>query len=644
MLLLHMEELNLSMKLAFLIALFSTLKSSWAFTTGPRPLHCPIISSIPTFSVSPKSTTAVQAEDMMAQAAAVRLEATKMETELTLKKIATLERQLNNAKWLEKNKGDEERLIQLLNDLNAKASALSAPPPVVPNRESRVTTAPIAEKAEDVAVACSEQGARAGHVVNSTSAIDVNNDERIKANPLEGFAADDFELFLPVAIAIEQEMPNATMNDKLIRFRDVPELQERFQKKIQELVLNPMEEMQELESLRREYLASSSSVEKDTLKRQIDRLEAKAEASYSVSDSFNRGIAPMSDEEKQLRIANLNKLPKLLQALYMRRNGVDDDTDLELGILIEHYDEQLQLLDQIRFVDQLPDTDRRDAILGYESLPTKVQAYFLESIDLKEGTASEDVITSLTNGAFASISPMRILESSYSGFESRPEYNDIEFIERSQYVEELLPSIVDLEEVLPTQEEIDYFVNEILEPKIYGLRSKPERVFGGYYVRGFNTIQGEGANDKLVERLTGKVAASKLEGKIQFFFIPDPKGLTDEEIDMGEENEPVLLVTGVDPGLLYRKSNLFKKVGISAVGLLSLLVFAWGSGGFNNAAMSRMEQVFQLEHVDDVIQMPISVLPIGLSLAGIHLVHEGAHRFVAWKGKVTAHVFRYCEI
>ncbi|KAI2496534.1 response to high light intensity [Fragilaria crotonensis] len=228
---------------------------------------------------------------------------------------------------------------------------------------------------------------------------------------------------------------------------------------------------------------------------------------------------------------------------------------------------------------------------------------------------------------------MRILESSYAGFESRPEYNDIEFIERSQYVEELLPSITDLEDVLPTQEEIDYFTNEILDPKIYGLRSKPERVFGGYYIRGFNTIQGDRANDKLVERLRGKLEASKLSGKIQFFFIPDPKALTDEEIDMGEENEPVLLVTGVDPSLLYRQLNIFKKVGVSAAGLLTLLIFALGSGELNNAVVPPFGQAFLLENADDVVRISNNALPIGLSLAGIHAVHEGAHRLVAWKDK-----------
>jgi hypothetical protein len=634
-----MERWDRMMKLAYFIALLSVLGMSWAFTCAPRPLPRPITSGVVALAVSPKSMTREKAEDLMAQAAAMRLEAAEMDAALTLKKIATLERQLNDTKWIEKNKSEEQRLLKLLQDLNAKVLALSAPPPSVSSREESEKTGTVAEKAFGNAVAGAQSSSRADDAVAPVNVLDVETDNRIKDNPLEGFAPDDLALFVPVAMAIEQEMPNATVEEQLVKFRDEPVLQQRFQEKIQELVLNPMEEMQELENLRREYLSSSSSVEKDTIKRQIDRLEAKADVSFSLSDSFNRGIPPMSDEEIKLRIANLEKLPKLLQALYMRRNGIVDETDLELGILIEHYDEQLQLLDQVKFVQELPAADCEDAIRGYESLPVKVQTYFLKSIGLKDGASADDVIAGLTTGTFPSISPMRILESSYAGFESRPEYNDIEFIERSQYVEELLPSITDLEEVLPTQEEIDYFTNEILDPKIYGLRSKPERVFGGYYVRGYNTIQGECANDKLVERLRGKVANSKLAGKIQFFFIPDPKALTDEEIDMGEETEPVLLVTGVNPTLLYRQSNIIKKVGVSAAGLLTLLIFALGSGELNNAAVPPFGQAFRFENADDVFRISNNALPIGLSLAVIQLVHEAAHRFVAWKDKVIAHVF-----
>jgi hypothetical protein len=230
---------------------------------------------------------------------------------------------------------------------------------------------------------------------------------------------------------------------------------------------------------------------------------------------------------------------------------------------------------------------------------------------------------------------MRIMES--ATFEDLPEYNDIEFIERSQYVEELIPSITNLEAVRPTQEEIDYFVNEIVDSKTYKLRSKPERVYGGYYIRGFNAIRSDGdtgSNDQMVARLNEKLAASKLAGRLQFFFIPDPKALTDEEIDMAILEEPVLLVTGNDPALLYRQTGLLKKLGISAAGLFSLLIFSLGTCELNDIAASRIEDAMQAENVEEILHLTSNAIPVGVALAATQLAHEGAHRIVAWKDKV----------
>jgi hypothetical protein len=623
------------MNLATLIAVLTVLRSCMAFVPSrrgdPRPYHDHRRPPTSRAAATSKTTTEQKAADYKAQAAAIRLEAEKMDAELTLNKIETLERRLKDKKWLDKNKGQEEQLVNQLNNLKNKIQLGLTQPPTA--RSVSETLRVIETKGAEIKSATTADLPGESPRTREVPWLDATDTERLRKNPLEGFAPDDLDLFLPVALAIEAEIPNATVEEQLAKFRDVPALQQRFQQKIQELILNPMEEMQELENLRQKYLSSTSSVEKDTLKRQIDRLELKLEEPFSVTNSFCRDTKPMHQDELDVRVQNLKKLPKLLQGLYMRRNGINDDVDLELGILMEHYDEQLQLLDQLRYVTQLPATDRESAIRGYESLPTKVQAYFVKSAGLTASASAEDVISGMMEGTVGAMSPLRIMESTFIDFDDRPEYNDIEFIERSQYIEELLPSITGMEEVLPSQEDIDYFVNEVLDPKIYGLRSKPERVFGGYYVRGFVNIQGDAANDNLVNKLSEKLAASKLSGKVQFFFVPDPKALTDEEIDMGEENEPILIVTGVDAAILYRRSNILTKACISAVGLLSLFVFSVGACELNGMAFP-LEHALKTENVEEVMRLTSNAMPIGLSLIGIQLAHEGAHRLVAWKDKV----------
>ena len=628
------------MKLATLFSLVTLLKSSGAFTAPVT--SCFRASSVVSRSMATTNSksAADQAADLKAQAAAMRLEAAKMDAALTLKKIASVERRLNDVKWLDKHRDQEEMLMKQLQDLNRKVlgqTAAAAVPAKVNNKQAETEKVAAAAVTTTTTVSQQDNNNRRTFEDTESTLLDMNDEARIKENPLEGFPLADLDLFLPAALTIEAAMPNATVAEQMVKFREDPNLQERFQQKIQELVLDPMADMQKLEDLRDEYLSSSSSGEKDTLKVQIRRLEAAAEKPYSVSDSFYRGTKPMSQDELELRIENLKKLPKLLQGLYMRRNGVSDDMDLELGILMEHYDEQIQLLDQVRFIDPMPNMDRMDAIRGYESLPAIVQEYFAKSMGLEAGASTEDVTNAMTKGgAFVSKTPMRIMESALGGYglESRPEYNDIEFIERSQYIEELIPSITDMETVLPAQEQIDFFVNKILDSKTYKLRSKPERVFGGYYVRGYNAMKGEDANNKLVTKLNEKIAASELAGKVQFFFIPDPKALTDEEIDMAGEAEAVLLVTGVDPAILYRQANFLKKTGISAAGLLSLLIFALGTCELNDIATSRIEDALKAENLEELMRLTSSAVPVGLSLAAIQLAHEGAHRLVAWKDEV----------
>lgn len=619
------------------------LDTAASFTTITAPHH--VASVRPSCALSMSKTALEQAEELRAQAEQMRLEADKMDAALTLNKIETLEQRLNNRKWMDKHKDEEPELLKQLQSLNQKMTG-EEPVPTTTTTGQEYDLLPTVGVDVNSSVGKTTVEAQspsynkqAFEDVESSSTVimmaDKDDEARLKANPMTGFDEVDLDLYLPVALQIEAEMPDATTEEHLAEFRSNPKLQEHFQKKIQELLASPMEDMQEMENLRQEYLASSSSVEKDTIKRQIERLETQIENPYEVSKSFYRATKQMSQEELSQRIENLEKLPSLLQHLFMRRNGILEEMDLELGILLEHHDEQLQLLDQVRYVTPLPDNDRRDSIKGFNSLPDKVRAYFVKSLGLEPGVSGDEVVDALGNGgAFVSSTPIRITESKGGAFEDLPEYNDIEFIERSQFVEELIPQITYLEKVRPTKEEIDQFVSKILVSKIFKLRSKPERIFGGYFVRGFNAINDEDANNKLVDRLKARLEESDLAGRLQFFFVPDPKAPTDEEIDMGVEEEPVLVVTGIDPKLMYRQPRFLTKAGITVSGLLSLAIFSLGTTELNDVTMTNIDVAVQAENVDEILRLTSNAVPVGLSIGATILAHEVAHRIVAWKDEV----------
>merc|ERR1719464_1269968 len=134
------------------------------------------------------------------------------------------------------------------------------------------------------------------------------------------------------------------------------------------------------------------------------------------------------------------------------------------------------------------------------------------------------------------------------------EYNDVEFVDRSRYLEEFFPSIALLEDKHPTPKDVDLFVAECLtgnNNKPFMVTSKPERVIGGYYVRGTNQFlhsihekDETSATDMLVQEVNRRLQGHPyLKEKIEFYYILDPSPPTDEEMELEVCPVPIFLVT-----------------------------------------------------------------------------------------------------
>lgn len=155
---------------------------------------------------------------------------------------------------------------------------------------------------------------------------------------------------------------------------------------------------------------------------------------------------------------------------------------------------------------------------------------------------------------------------------------------------------------------------------------------GGYYLRGVSPLEGDGASDKLVERLTEKLEKSSLKDDVQFFFVPDPTPLTDEEIESGVRERPLLAVTSKDPSKFYSLARPQTKALVSSLGIISTFVFALGACGMNGDMMDRVQQGLNSGNVD-VSWFFDAFFTTFVSMLAIQLVHEVAHRIVAWKDK-----------
>lgn len=571
------------------------------------------------------------AADLIAQAQKLRTEVSKMDMSLTLQKIESIESRLKNKQWVEKNQEEEEVLIQQLDELNKKMQNIKEEESAKDQIKSILEEEPPASK--DLVIETASEGSLPTEQNDTTTApSDFEEREKIRLdrNPIGGWPERELELYIPVGKRIEATMPDASFKERIDQFATAPELEELRIEKMEEMSA-PLKQMEELQALCQKYYSSSSSVERETLQRQIEQLEKKAteEPDYFAVNSFNMKTKPMSQEEQELRYEKLKQLPKVMQEQFLFRNNIlNDKMDLEKGIMLEHWDDQIQLLDQIRYIDDLPDSDFKEAIQGFEALPNELKMDFIRRLDLSPDSSSEQVIKALNNDG--TIKTIKVLDE---GDTYASQVGTLEYVDRSRHVEELLPSLALLDSVCPTSEDIDFFVNGIIESKTFTLRSKPERVVGGYYVRGFNALQGEDANNRMLDILNDRLSRSSLSGRIQLFFILDPTTLTEEAIDMEEVDEALIFVAGIEPNLMYRKTKFLNKASVSALGALSLLIFALGACEMNDVTFSKIEEALKTDNVEQFRQLTSSAIPVGLSLLATQLVHEASHRFVAWNNK-----------
>ena len=624
-----------------LIALF-TLGAPHAIAFLPRnhnaqPLHVRARATMPTTLKALQQEERQDVNDevmkMRKEAKRMRLEAENDEAALTLKKIEAVEAKLNNKSWLAKHPDQEADLkaqLQLLND-----RLLGKVTPPIP----KMTPSLKKEEAKDTPETTSR-------ISTSSSAKELSpRSAKSLVSPRAGFDDKDLELYIPVAKEIDERMPDATSAEKLETFRTAPELQDHFQQKIQEMLVGPLEEMQELERLKTEYLESSSTKEREMLKRGIDKLEEAASndnSAFLYSDSVHMDdLPPLTEEELNARLEAVGALPDTLIALYKQRNGLDEDGDLRLAVEIDYFEAQTQLLEQIRFIKPLPDDMKEQFIMGYNMLPQSVRDHFAKNQGLMGSNDAVEVLKQVEKSE-SNLSPlMQIVEASNAQSE-RPEYNDIEFVDRSRFLEEFYPSIADMEGSHPEVEDVQSFASTILDKKSFMVRSKLERVSGGYYIRGVNNFEDEEdgsktASDKLVEHITEKLASSPLADKLEFFYVFDPSPPTDEELEFGNGDEPIIIITAKNPKEFYNLASPLTKGGVGFFAVLSTLLFTIGSCAFNAAVAERFTATLDQADVSGVLDLQwlISMfMPIFLSISAIQIIHELAHRVVASKDKV----------
>lgn len=677
-----------------------------------------------------------EAKRLFLNAERLRLEAEQLDVNLTLQKIAVLEEKLSNDAWLKKQQ--EQTVKDHYEDLRRLEDKISRPVSTVRNMDERIPTT----SKEVWSTSESSPAKRLFDKPNFSNSDDRNSRAPKNPNlpPISGFDENDLKMYVPVAEDVTKMSPNATLDERIGLFRDAPQLQAHFKEKIQNLLLGPLEEMQELEELKEEYLASTSSKEKDALLKKIKQLEVKMDentigmsangffpteaSSKSTGISYSNSILlppetlpSLTETELEERLQAIKALPDILVAVYLQRNGLynlpvafstinlevetggidvnmnivnisanntndknseENNTEtsgvgvgnevsfdlyenLKLAIQLDYYDLQLQLLNQALGIHPMPEEVRLEYSEAFRSLPAPVRARYVTEnlgIDTLETAilvsenkqdierVAEEIITCFNK---ESCSPFNLSLNGESNKRSEKpivplEYNDVEFIDRSRYLEEFMPSVALLEDHRPSPEEIDLFVADCLTVsgrKLFMVTSKPERVIGGYYVRGTNQLRFDennstSANDRLVQEVYQHLENHPtLKDKIEFFYILDPSPPSDEDVELEVGVNPLFLVTAHNPQVMYGISSPLTKTAVSISGLVFTFMFSLGSCVLNPKINANLQNSLDIlttnpasAHVD-LQWFSDLCLPLYFSFLGILFAHEMGHRLVA---------------
>lgn len=601
------------------------------------------------------------------EASRIRLEAEKMDWLLTIRKMDALQQKLDNPNIRKLDQSAlQDQFQQLQTKLNQTTETRNVSGDATVAASTMMSTANVRPTTVGTTITPSPTSAQTA----SLTEADIEliraryKDTPREESPIQGFDPDDLEVYVPICWELEQSLPpNATATAKMEAFRAEPRLQTYFSHKIAALLVQPIQDLQRVEDLRSQYLQSTSTKEKEELKRQIDKLETSVtkDGPVAYSDRVWQRIQPLTIQQLRERVEAIEALPPILQAVYKSRNRLDPDSgDLELAIELDYYDKQLQVLEQVPEVFQKCSREQREDIRSaVESLPRSVRRHFAVAELQLNLTANdeEDCYVKLivdrlcSKDEQGSVPLASRKESAWAQFRDAgltvsveaPEYSDIEFVDRSRYVSELYPALARMEPVYPTDDMMRQIMTECLDRKLFMPSGKPERVVGGYYIRGQNMIRGDTSGMKFAQLLHERIETSTLKNRIEFFYIPDPAPISDENFELGLRNEPVLFVTTKNDSLFYDNAGAFTKVLVSILGVTSILIYSLGSCEIQPLLAEKVQAEMQSSN-PNLIWLTQTLSQVVLSMVAVQLFHELGHRIISWKDKVGQKIVSYNRV
>eukprot|EP00551_Chaetoceros_affinis_P010571 CAMPEP_0203669702 /NCGR_PEP_ID=MMETSP0090-20130426/5997_1 /ASSEMBLY_ACC=CAM_ASM_001088 /TAXON_ID=426623 /ORGANISM="Chaetoceros affinis, Strain CCMP159" /LENGTH=895 /DNA_ID=CAMNT_0050534435 /DNA_START=443 /DNA_END=3130 /DNA_ORIENTATION=+ len=191
----------------------------------------------------------------------------------------------------------------------------------------------------------------------------------------------------------------------------------------------------------------------------------------------------------------------------------------------------------------------------------------------------------------------------------------MESLEGDNYVRSMLPAVMRKEGNKLTQADADAFFSEVLGRKTFNPISKPEAIPGGYIIRGENKLK---SSDELVAAMEKALEKSSVAGKVVPYYIRDPTLVTEEQFETNTFELPVVMITGPD---ISPDTNRFVKPFVTVLGGLCVASFSLAVCFANQDA------------VQDPLWLEEMASPLIISILMTQVAHEAAHQVVAFKDK-----------
>ena len=190
----------------------------------------------------------------------------------------------------------------------------------------------------------------------------------------------------------------------------------------------------------------------------------------------------------------------------------------------------------------------------------------------------------------------------------------MEQLEGYGYIKGMLPEVTRKEGMEPSEEDADAFFR-LLGKKSFNPTNKPEKIPGGFIIRGENMLDN---GDALVKVIDEALKESPLKDKLYYYYMKDPTLVTEQQFENDDFENPVIVLTGND---LTPTTNRFVKPIVTALGGLSIASFAVATCLATNMEM-------------DLEVMETMTSPLVFSILGVMIAHEFMHQLVALKDKV----------